>query len=93
MRKQDDFRPGDIFAEIGSPLTWPLPWPARLIIAVDGKGDVRLPGGFGIETLSSVAIGDIFWTDTYGTGLCSKHTFDRRNDKYGLVRIGNLLDA
>ena len=93
MRKQGDFRPGDIFAEIGSQLTWPLPWPARLIIAVGGKGDVRLPGGFGVGTLSSVEIGDIFWTDTFGTGQCSKHAFNRRNDKYRLVHIGNLLDA
>jgi hypothetical protein len=93
MRTQGDFRPGDIFAENGSQLSWPLPWPARLIIAVDGKGDIRLPAGFGIATLSSVADGALFWTDTFGTGLCSRLAFDRRNHKYSLVHIGNLLDA
>lgn len=93
MRTQGDFRPGDVFAATGSQLEWPLPWPARLIVAVDGKGDARLPPSFGIPTLSSVTAGGIFWTDRFGTGLCSKHEFDRRNDKYSLVRIGNLLDV
>jgi hypothetical protein len=92
LESQNQFRPGDLFAESGSPLNWPLPWPARLIVAVDGKGDARLPGWLGMDTFPMIEDGDILWTDTYGTGVCSRYALTRRNGKYGLVHVGNLID-
>jgi hypothetical protein len=45
-----------------------------------------------METFPMIEDGDILWMDTFGTGVCTSHTLTRRNDKYGLIHVGNLLE-
>ena len=91
MTKASGFAVGDVFAEAGTPLTWPLPWPSRLVVAIGDSEDVYFPNALGITRRpATVAKGDVLWLDIYGTGLCSTRHFRRRNEKYDLVLIGNL---